>query len=760
MQRVKAYNGIVHLDHTLDTLMAGDAALPAFKPDSEDARPLNDKPILVCVTDQGPDLQSGSWFLQYAVKLRCLWLYDPRHRLIAEQEAGLREAGLAASIKLSEMLLSFQRGPWSEQRWFQTLSEESQEVLRSMLHEKDNYILAQELLPRIAREQQLPEAEVTVDCLAKLLAEASFRSSRGESNTSRWDSWHKGMEARLPEFGLMLLVCMSYGFKMNYFEKNQGGDHARLGSSLTDENEQKEQLKTKAFKKENLFRNCQNKLHVVTMCLLDDELMQDITVWYYCSKCMSEELRDLRTRRGPNGCLEWHRDESNGKPLQLVNTALALPCKSDVLSRCGLTCPEDVAGNAGFTFMPFDHPYIANEQRLYRLIVKTSMSVAKVKLRNVAHAMFSFPLSFVALTVPALQAGMLEYMELVWQAWKYLEEFNTPYWKALKARSPLQLTLVRDVFMECHRESFKKVPDHVTHTLTELFSHLLCSWNEEGFNTMRGMEKFENKATSKMSSTDLWINLGESQIFQSYGYSEIEPDRTRLVDDLPSSLYNVKKREVKLKESKEIISQHSATWPSMQYLHSSVLPGELVFMTQCFLQKNHAAAGAAWRSAFLVAGLLVQEQGATTTWLSLGPLQKNNSALLVRMQEVKGTDKATYWQPCKLVRPNLVQFVKDPTSATFRYVVVTDFSKWKVVPAEVLSPVQQGILQRKAGKTLSIPWPPPGGWTQRGTSATTPLLKHLAQQGFYNIGKKDLQKLLKAESHAFIHVTCVSQNII
>jgi hypothetical protein len=97
----------------------------------------------------------------------------------------------------------------------------------------------------------------------------------------------------------------------------------------------------------------------------------------------------------------------------------------------------------------------------------------------------------------------------------------------------------------------------------------------------------------------------------------------------------------------------------------------------------------------------------------------------------------------KLVRPNLRQSFTDPCSATFRYAVVTDFDKWQVVCAEPYSPLHQGVLQRKDRKPLSIPSPPPGAWMQ--TSAMrTPLLKHLAQQGFYNINKTQLRKLLQA----------------
>jgi hypothetical protein len=103
---------------------------------------------------------------------------------------------------------------------------------------------------------------------------------------------------------------------------------------------------------------------------------------------------------------------------------------------------------------------------------------------------------------------------------------------------------------------------------------------------------------------------------------------------LPQSLFNVLKRQPKLQESKNILQ--SATWPSLKYQNSMIVPGELYFMTQCFLQGNHSAAGAIWRSGFLIAGLVVQEKPLTATsatWLSLGPLQNNSIALLVRLEE-------------------------------------------------------------------------------------------------------------------------------
>ena len=485
--RMKAYDSLLHVDHVLEAIH--DQGLKKYRPlDADEEKPLDELPILVCVTDQGSDLQAASWFAERYLGLRLMWLYDPRHRLVREQENALKRSGLKASVKLSELLLSFQRGPWQEARWFRILQEEAKEMVEYFERQRQDpssHPLIRCLAKRIAREQGVPEESLSIP---ELLEQANFLRSRGEANMSRWDSWHRSFRSHLGEFGLQLFICLCYGLKMNYISQHDGASPlvTPLTSSKSMSGESSSTLQGQQTERERLFQRCKNKFHVVTCLLLNTELMSEIHIWWHASQAMAAELQEVRLLRGRSDCLQWHQQEASGASLtKLLKEIWNFPMNLTWLHSCGLLVAEDSLGKHGSLLVSPDHPLVEQQDDIYRKIVRTCIAATQIKLQSLCHAIYSFPLGFADLLCPAQQKRKLDYMKQVYESWEAIQKFRGPFLDSFKKRSPMQLTFVQTVFRRCKKHGWS-LPDDVARVLSDVFSHLTCSWNEEAFSHMRG----------------------------------------------------------------------------------------------------------------------------------------------------------------------------------------------------------------------------------------------------------------------------------
>ena len=59
--------------------------------------------------------------------------------------------------------------------------------------------------------------------------------------------------------------------------------------------------------------------------------------------------------------------------------------KADILSACGILLGEDVNGKVHFRDMGTDHPIISAQDELYRKVVRSSLSLSKLKWQSLAH---------------------------------------------------------------------------------------------------------------------------------------------------------------------------------------------------------------------------------------------------------------------------------------------------------------------------------------------------------------------------------------
>ena len=97
--------------------------------------------------------------------------------MVREQEnTPLKASHLAASVKLSDLLLTFERGPWSNQKWWRTIQEEAITVIQHLLESKEHPLLTW-LLPRISRETGIHLHELGQKRIAEMLSVEAFISS-------------------------------------------------------------------------------------------------------------------------------------------------------------------------------------------------------------------------------------------------------------------------------------------------------------------------------------------------------------------------------------------------------------------------------------------------------------------------------------------------------------------------------------------------------------------------------------------------------
>ena len=218
--------------------------------------------------------------------------YDRRHRLSRELENTITHVGgLRAAMMAAEFVLSFQRGPWSNNPWRLVLEEETAEFAALLATtQQDISPLVSCLLPGICRESGRDLSEVGLAEVQQMIADAKFLKSRGPSSMSRWDNVRAAWAERRSELSLMLCLLVSFGLKCSFLsgaKANKATWSEELAAANDDPNKA-------TLKSEQMYRQCRNKLHVVTTTLLNSDLVARIQAWY----CISVPLRNLTAEAG------------------------------------------------------------------------------------------------------------------------------------------------------------------------------------------------------------------------------------------------------------------------------------------------------------------------------------------------------------------------------------------------------------------------------------------------------------------------------
>ena len=185
---------------------------------------------------------------------------------------------------------------------------------------------------------------------------------------------------------------------------------------------------------------------------------------------------------------------------------------------------------------------------------------------------------------------------------------NTPWCKTVTKRSPMRHTLVVDVAKDACRKNWQADEEFVSQ-MRQLWGNLAFTYNEEGFGKLRRAESSQNKAHS-FTATDSWSQLCAGKIFESFGYSEMDPDPDQPAGlatfELPNSIHNTKRLEASSQKLKDVMGQK--TWPGLSPQNSCALAAEQHLLVEA-CKKGPAGLGqvmSMWRTAFLARGLIVR----------------------------------------------------------------------------------------------------------------------------------------------------------
>ena len=259
----------------------------------------------------------------------------------------------------------------------------------------------------------------------------------------------------------------------------------------------------------------------------------------------------------------------------------------------------------------------------------------------------------------------------------------------------------------------------------ECTSNFLYTFNEEGFGSARRLEKDENKA-HKMSAVDFWSVLSFDGVLETAQYREVESnpmDTSECPENLPAAMFHTRRRSPSCAQLRQITGRQ--TWTSISPLHFCALPAEHSLMLSSFADDCMALMPAAWRTAFLVSGLVCRRKGDPkgTWYVSFGVWPGGNAALLLPLKKFT-VGKLLFWSLETLSMDKL------------RWVHVTKFSDWDALPTEIVSPLS--VFVRTKGQECQLAGP----FLERDKPQN--LLRYAASCGFWDLDCNIVQKVLAA----------------
>ena len=741
-QRLPTYAALLSLDHVIDAITGG--GLQKFVVAAEDAdKTLADRSVLVMQSDQGPDMNAAKEFALRHLELRLIFVPDIRHQLIREQENSCKLAKLSSTIALTDLLFTFLSGPWSECRWFQLVKEEADEYL-SLTDPSPSSTscttLIRHLLPRIRTEKNW-EPSADVEDVRAALASASFLRRKGTTNSSRWDSFHESFRSRKGEWGLLLLVLLSYGLRLGYVLNPKQATLSEDMSQVLPKAEEaasgqaevaEKSLKQAKMKKDALYQRCRNKLHCCTVLLGSMEFCRDMTVWYLATEVLSAELNHVRKNiHGRNATRELMVGLACGTSpkvgLEVIAELVQVPHNAEGLRQLGVWLQDDIVGAVSVKQIAreLQHPLVMWQDSIVQQLTDAILCACRFKLMNLSQHMFSFPLRFAALISEKqddVNRCLKECVALSesWEAARHAAA-DSKGWNAVCGRSPMQTVVTREIFDALKASNFASVPPDVHRFLYDVMGMFSSTYNEEAFGEMRGLESRENKAHA-MPNADIWQSASHSGVLSRFGYCEVAVDHSQEDPRLPEALYHTKGLAPTMENMKHVCKRQ--TWTSLAPHMQAMLPSELMMTKDLHTRKLLGQVAAAWRTNFLVRGLIIrQKTGSKDTFLSLGPWPKGCTTCMLpvcRWEVKKGVFAYSVRQPL--------------TRESLHWATVLSFKDWEVAQVAIASPLHFGIASAGATKTTALTIPPLSAvpWLETA-KAFVPLLQHLARHAFYDV---------------------------
>ncbi|CAJ1444367.1 unnamed protein product [Effrenium voratum] len=729
VNRHASYEQVLGLDHCLRTMFPSlSKGLLSFEPmpaalsaatTAHDPRRL---PTLCITSDAGSDTQACVQFLQYGLSLRMAHFWEPRHRLARELENSANQVkGLRASLVCAEMVLNFSRGPRLNHRWFRILQEECVDYLGVCAEEPS--ALLRHFLPGVARECGIAEADLSIEQAHQLLQQARFLKVRGPSQTSRWDNFHSGWGERRKELSLQTLLLVSFGVKTGYLNaKSATAKYSEANLPKGEDAPETMSGETKAA----LFKRCRNKLHCVTLALLNQDLIADIESWYLLSRPISEALHETRTKlKGPSGTREVLLQEALGGSVDVANQVLEQLMSHDTWEAVGLWFGHKLQGSF-VRRLKADDPLCRLQDERWQKLQAMALAIVQQKLQYASVALYCYPQKLILLAcgVEKQQNECLVHLHMCYHAHQKAAATNTKWCRAFCKKSPFQLQIMKDVTAALDASNWQ-ITKELVEWLRSIFSGFGATWCEEGFGKARAREQAQNMA-HEMSDIDAWQTLTFNGVLPSAGFEEVVARASEFEADWPASLFHIQHRNASDKLRKITGTQN---WPSLTQQSLCGAACELSLLV------NAVQAGSVHRLSLgrtRCSGLICErnvEKRTIAAWLHCAasvmvpaPPQHWPMAWKHRLSPCTAG-----WKIARL------------STDTMTWAQVHDFQEWLVCPCEIRSPLSFFAKMRVSSEAL-VP-----AFCNNSASAEKPLLQHVAENGFYDISESILKLLLQEE---------------
>ena len=322
--------------------------------------PLGDKRVLVQVEDSSTVSTCALWYSLYVLQSRQLWFPDSWHVLQNSLINAAKENQMMGMLRLTTTAMDAVFGPWSSQRWFETIIEGAAEALVFLRGPEAGDGLKRilrSLLPRIAVERGWTEFDDHEELALQALAESRFVRVKGErSQITRWFAWHRHFESWIGEasghedfpgqyqgeWTLRLIPLLLIGLSMGFVRADDSGDRqvvkelstraaataagqaaaataadtaaadasAAAASSSTSRDKTAEQ---------KLRDSCKNILHIATCIHGDRFLYSEALMFLYACRPLrdwySHHRHNLRSQKA---CLQFYKDMAAGRCLEHV----------------------------------------------------------------------------------------------------------------------------------------------------------------------------------------------------------------------------------------------------------------------------------------------------------------------------------------------------------------------------------------------------------------------------------------------------------
>jgi hypothetical protein len=599
--------------------------------EAESKVPFWQRPRVKLVSDQASENMSLAYALLFYFGIRCLFEFDPYHRVSNDILGGIRGAGCNQALLLSVVVFNLAYGPWLGQAWFQRYKTEAANFFR--LGDAFDPVFLW-ICWRIGMEGGRPEAfgMEAAEEWAKLVG-ADFLLRKGPKVLlTRWGSWFRAMLFWMSQWSMRTLILCIYGIQMGWVSKKgstlvlqklgvlgppQGAADAGDNPTMR---QQKESVRDAKMKAESVMHLC--------MLLHLDEILR-LTCFRILIVCLPlhmwlVEWQDrLRSRAA---CRDYLEGMASGWAVLPSLLAISKVFGQTVDLERLTFISERLVSTERYNLLALDHPAVMSERQKAKALGDLMASVLSRRWQTAGEFFYGYPNAFYRLAakvlLPAVALALLRKMRLLHRGLKRAAETTLatqPFWIKILEESQLNYVVVSETFAHAAGLEFREeaADDMRKAAVRDSEGIGQSGVQENDFRLIR--EQQRNRKDEKVTPEDAYMTSHIHQLLTKENhYSEVDgtvlPElnfrEARKVLPRRSFLPDFEAKTIPLQEivSKSKKPPYVSFKPESS--HEQWELNELVIFLADTpdekLDDSLALAPACWRTRFLTRGIIVQ----------------------------------------------------------------------------------------------------------------------------------------------------------